>query len=124
MKRKVTEFAKQISIEGLMNFDLLKSGVRTMDFECCENVEQEPFLGTFRVQGMRNGNVYMTEIPPRIRNKAIFRDDNSSFSLGQNDKYYFYFSIPKEQLPEIPEKLVQQASNIAQKVLRQLILKK
>ena len=65
-----------------MTFDMLETGLHTLDFECCEDVETEPFRGVFSVQCMRDGNVYMTEQKKRQRNKPIFRDDNSSLSLG------------------------------------------
>ena len=56
----------------------------------------------------------------RIRNKALFRDDNSSLSLGQNGRYYFVFSMSEERVLELPQQLVRQAKAIANKVLRDL----
>ena len=110
-------------VEGLMTFGMLETGMRTLDFECCEDVEAEPFKGDFHVQGMRDGNVYMQQKPKRVRNKAIFRDDNASLSHGQDKRWYFYFSLDEDQLEQLPDKLVRQAGAIAQKVLRELILK-
>lgn len=110
-------------VEGLMTFGMLETGLRTLDFECCEDVEAEPFKGDFHVQGMRDGNVYMQQKPKRVRNKAIFRDDNASLSQGQDKRWYFYFSLDEDQLEQLPDKLVRQAGAIAQKVLRELILK-
>ena len=46
----------------------------------------------------------------------ILRDDNCSFSLGQDDKYYFVFSLPKQQLNDLPNRLSRQAFSIAHKV--------
>ena len=108
-------------VEGMMTFDMLETGLHTLDFECCEDVETEPFRGVFSVQCMRDGNVYMTQKPKRVRNKAIFRDDNASLSQGQDKRWYFYFSLDEDQLELLPEKLVRQASAIAQKVIRELI---
>lgn len=107
-------------VEGLMVFGKLTTELRTLDFECCEDMEMEPFEGIFKVQGMRDGNLYMTEKPKRIRNKALFRDDNSSLSLGQNGRYYFVFSMSEERVLELPQQLVRQAKAIANKVLRDL----
>ena len=123
MKKIVISTEKQAMIEGLMTLGMLENGLRTADFMCCENVEMEAFSGTFKVQGMRDGNVYMTQQPKRIRNKAIFRDDNASLSQGQDKRWYFYFSLDEDQLEQLPEKLVHQASAIAQKVIRELIKK-
>ena len=124
MKARVTKlFGEQVMVEGLMTFGMLENGLRTLEFECCEDVEAEPFKGDFHVQGMRDGNVYMQQKPKRVRNKAIFRDDNASLSHGKDGKYYFYFSLDEDQLEQLPEKLVRQASTIAQKVLRELICK-
>ena len=122
MKARVTKlFGEQVMVEGLMTFGMLETGMRTLDFECCEDVEAEPFKGDFHVQGMRDGNVYMQQKPKRVRNKAIFRDDNASLSHGQDKRWYFYFSLDEDQLEQLPEKLVRQASAIAQKVIRELI---
>ena len=124
MKARVTKlFGNQVMVEGLMTFGMLETGMRTLDFECCEDVEAEPFKGDFHVQGMRDGNVYMQQKPKRIKNKPIFREDNSSFSHGKDKKYYFFFALDEDQLEQLPVKLVRQASAIAQKVLRELILK-
>ena len=108
-------------VEGLMTFGKQESGLRTLDFECCEDVAAEAFQGDFHVQGMRDGNVYMTEKPKRHKNKPIFREDNCSLSHGKDKRYYFYFSLDEDQLGQLPEKLVRQARAIAQKVIRELI---
>jgi hypothetical protein len=113
----------QVTLDGLMTIGMLENGLRSADFACCEDVEMDAFSGTFKVQGMRDGNVYMTEQPKRVRNKALFRDDNASLSQGQDKRWYFYFSLDEDQLEQLPDKLVRQASAIAQKVLRELILK-
>ena len=112
---------RQVSLDGLMTIGMLENGRKTADFQCCEDIEMETFSGTFKVQGMRDGNVYLTECPKRIRNKAIFRDDNASLSQGQDRRWYFYFSLDEDELELLPEKLVRQASAIAQKVIRELI---
>ena len=104
-----------------MTFGMLENGQRIADFECCEDVEMEQFITKCKVQGMRDGNLYMTELPKRQRNKPIFRDDNASFSHGKDGKYYFYFALDEERIGELPEQLVRQASAIAQKIIRELI---
>ena len=123
MKKIIISTEKQAMLDGLMTLGMLENGLRTADFQCCEDVELDAFSGTFKVEGMRDGNVYMTEKPKRIKNKPIFREDDSSFSCGKDKKYYFFFALDEDQLELLPEKLVRQASVIAQKVLRELILK-
>ena len=123
MEKIIISTERQVTLDGLMTLGMLENGLRTADFQCCEDVELETFSGTFKVEGKRDGNVYMTEKPKRIRNKALFRDDNASLSQGQDKRWYFYFSLDEDQLEQLPEKLVHQASAIAQKVLRELILK-
>ena len=113
----------QVMLDGLLTLGILENGLRTADFQCCEDVLLDAFSGTFKVEGKRDGNVYMTEKPKRIRNKALFRDDNASLSQGQDKRWYFFFSLEEDQLEQLPDKLVRQASAIAQKVLRELILK-
>ena len=79
-------------VEGMMAFGKLETGQRTLDFECCEDVAAEAFRGHF-----------------------------SSLSHGKDKKYYFFFSLDEDQLELLPEKLVNQASAIAQKVIRELM---
>ena len=113
---------RQVTVDGMMVFGQTEDGLKTADFECCEDVEMQAFTAKCKVQIMRDGNVYITELPKRVRNQAIFREDNSSLSQGQDKRWYFYFSLDENELQQLPEKLVRQASAIAQKVLRQLIL--
>ena len=121
--RKSDLLGHQVMVEGMMAFGKLETGRHTLDFECCEDVVTETFEGDFHVQAMRDGNVYITENErkKRIRNRALFREDNASFSLGQDDRYYFYFSLPKQLIDELPQELVRQASAIAGKVLREIL---
>ena len=84
----------------------------------------EPFVADCKVQAMRDGNVYITEKPRRQRNKPLFREDNSSLTLGRDGRYYYVFTMPKERVKELPEKLVHQALAIAQKVERMMAGKK
>ena len=120
-KNQTNNNKRQVTIDGFLTFGELENGLRTADFQCCEDVEMDAFSGTFKVQAMRDGNVYLTERPKRVRNKALFRDDNASLSQGQDKRWYFYFSLDENQLEQLPEKLVRQASAIAQKVLRELV---
>jgi hypothetical protein len=122
--RKSEILGEQVMVEGMMAFGKLENGQRTLDFECCEDVAAEAFHGDFRVQGMRDGNVYMTEKPRRHKNKPIFRDDNCSLSHGHNGKFYFVFTMDDDRLGDLPQQLVQQAGNIARKVLKEIIFKK
>ncbi len=123
MKKIIISTENQVMLDGLLTLGMLENGLRSADFACCEDVEMDAFSGTFKVQGMHDGNVYMQQKPKRVRNKAIFRDDNASLSQGQDKRWYFYFSLDEDQLEQLPDKLVRQASAIAQKVLRELILK-
>ena len=104
-------------VEGLMTLGKLETGLRTLDFQCCEDVQAEAFAGNFKVQGTRDGNIYMMEKPKRKRNTPLFREDNSSLSQGQNKRWYFYFSLDDNQLEQLPEKLIRQATAIAMKCI-------
>ena len=108
----------EMTLNGMMTFGKCENGLHYADFECCEEVEMEPFVGDCKVQVMRDGNVYITERPKRIRNRALLRDDNSSLSLGQNGRFYFVFSLPAAELDKLPAQLVRQASAIAGKFMR------
>ena len=60
----------------------------------------------------------------RVHNTPLFREDNSSLTLGRDGRYYFVFTMSKERVKELPEKLVHQALAIAQKVERMMAGKK
>ena len=121
MKKIIKKQKRQVFVDGMMAFDVLENGLRTADFQATEDVAMEAFSATFKVQGMRDGNLYMTEQPKRIRNKAIFREDNAALSHGKDGRWYFSFSMDADCIGELPEQLVRQASAIAQKVIRELI---
>ena len=124
MKKIIITTERQAMLDGLLTLGILENGLRIADFQCCEDVLLDAFSGTFKVEGKRDGNVYMTEQPKRVRNKAIFRDDNASLSQGQDKRWYFCFSLDEDQLEQLPEKLERQAIAIAQKVLWNLIMKR
>ena len=125
MEKKVSKqtMQRQVTVDGLIVFGQTEEGLRTADFECCEDVQMEAFTGKCKVQIMRDGNVYITELPKRVRNQAIFREDNSSLSHGQDGRYYFYFSLPEELIDELPKELVRQARVIANKVIKSLAVR-
>ena len=112
------------TVNGTMTFGENDNGQKLLDFMCTEYVEMEPFAATCKVQGMRDGNVYITEKPKRVRNTPIFREDNCTFSLGQDGRYYFVFTMEKGQVKQLPDRLVHQSLSIAQKVERVIIKKK
>jgi len=109
-----------ISVDGSMTFGQDNEGLKIADFACAENVMLEPFRGRCFVQMMRDGNVYISELPKKKRNKPLFREDNSSLSKGRDGRYYFYFSLDEEQLQQLPVELVRQARAIALKVANEL----
>ncbi len=115
---------KPLNLDGYMSIEKTDDGLHTADFQCCEDVQMEPFKGTFEVQGMRDGNVYMQQKPKRKKNTPIFRQDNSSFSLGKDDVYYFIFRLPKDQLRELPGKLLKQVKEVVVKIVTELFKEK
>ena len=111
----------QVTLDGLMTIGMSENGLHTADFECCEDAMMEAFTARCKVQLMRDGNMYITELPKRVKNKPIFKIDNSSLSKGRDGKYYFVFMLDEELIRLLPEKLISQASEIAQRVIRELI---
>ena len=111
----------QVTLNGMMVFGTTSNGLNIADFECCEDVALRPYTAKCKVQRMRDGNLYITELKKRVPNKPIFREDNSSLSLGKDGKYYFFFSLPAVLVEELPDKLTQQALAIAQKVVNEIL---
>lgn len=112
---------KNTTLDGMMTFGKLDNGLNALDFSSFEAVEMESFVANCKVQAMRDGNVYITELPKRVRNKPLFREDNSSLTLGRDGRYYFVFALPAEQVKALPEMLVHQSLAIAQKVERMIM---
>ena len=121
MSKKI-EFTeeKPLNLEGLLTILMMENGLHNIDFQCCEDVQMEPFAGDFRVQLMRDGNIYMDEKPRRKRNKPIFRQDHSSLSLGKNGIYYFTFRLPQEEVFRLAGTLVREADEVAKKIITML----
>ena len=112
---------KEITLDGLMTIGRVENMIHA-EFMCCEDVRMDAAVTNCKVQLMRDGNVYITELPKRVKNKPMFRDDNCSLSLGRDGRYYFVFSLPEQLVDELPKQLVRQASAIAQKVMKNLII--
>ena len=112
---------KEVTLDGLMTIGRVENLIHA-EFMCCEDVRMDAAVTNCKVQLMRDGNVYITELPKRVKNKPMFRDDNCSLSLGRDGRYYFVFSLPEQLVDELPKQLVRQASAIAQKVVKNLII--
>ena len=114
---------KPVMLDGYMAVSE-ENNLHILDFVCCEDVQMDAFTGKCKVELMRDGNVYISELPRRHKNKPIFRDDNCSLSHGHNGKFYFVFTMDDDRLGDLPQQLIQQAGNIARKVLKEIIFKK
>lgn len=112
---------KQVTLDGMITFSQFENGMRAADFHCCEEVTIEPFCAHCKVQAMRDGNVYISQLPARKRNRPLFREDNCSLSLGHDGRYHFTFNLPAEHVGLLPQELVRQASVIARKVMMDII---
>ena len=71
MKKIIFSTERLVMLDGLMTLGMLENGLRTADFMCCEDVAMDAFSGNFKVQGMRDGNIYMQEQKKRVRNNAL-----------------------------------------------------
>ena len=114
---------REITLDGMLTVGKLENSLRVAAFECCEDVEVEAFIGRFKVQGMRDGNVYMEELPKRFRNEPLFRLNNSSFTLGRDGMYYYRFRLPESELEQLPNILLRESRQIATKVRKTIINK-
>ncbi len=117
-KNRKKKNQREVTLDGMMTISKSSNNLYQADFQCCEDVKIESFIGRFKVQGMRNGDVYMEELPKRPRNKPLFKLDNSSFSLGRNGLYYFNFRMPESELRALPEQLMKDAREAAGKVIK------
>ena len=121
---KKTQVQRTTTLNGMMTFGLVDNNLHILDFSSTDFAEMEPFIADCKVQAMRDGNVYITEKPKRVRNTPLFREDNCTFSLGHDGRYYFVFSMSKNQVNTLPRQLFDQAFSIALKVSRVILKRK
>lgn len=114
--KKNKKSTRKVMIDGMMTIGKIDNNLHSADFKTYEDVEIEPFIGRCKVQAMRGGDVYITELPKRYRNKPMFRQDHSSLSLGRDGIYYFVFRLPEGELENLPELLVREANEAAAKM--------
>lgn len=114
--KKNNKTKREVTLDGMMTIGMLENSLRTADFECCEDVEVEAFIGRFKVQCMRDGNVYMEELPKRQKNSPLFRLEHSSLTLGRDGWFYFGFRLPESELMVLPRLLRREATQAAEKV--------
>ena len=115
---------KDVNYEALVNLGELKDGLRIANIVSCEDVEVEGFIGRCKVQLLRDGYIEIVQLAKRHRNKPIFRDDNCTFTLGKDGRYYFVFTMPEQLIYEIPGQLRRQAGAIAVKIEEALAIKR
>ena len=118
---KQTEL-KPISVDGMLTIVKDEQGLNLMDFDGYDDFDAREISGLYKVKGSFDSKLIMEEKPKRNRgNKPLFKDDNSSLSLGKDGIYYFRFQLPERMIDELPARLVRQSSAIAQKVIRELL---
>lgn len=118
---KQTEL-KPISVDGMLTIVKDEQGLNLMDFDGYDDFDAREISGLYKVKGSFDSKLIMEEKPKRNRgNKPLFKDDNSSLSLGKDGIYYFRFQLPERMIDELPGRLVRQSSAIAQKVIRELL---
>ena len=118
---KQTEL-KPISVDGMLTIVKDEQGLNLMDFDGYDDFDAREISGLYKVKGSFDSKLIMEEKPKRNRgNKPLFKDDNSSLSLGKDGIYYFRFQLPEHMIDELPTRLVRQSSAIAQKVIRELL---
>ena len=115
---------KDVNYEALVNLGELKDGLRIANIVSCEDVEVEGFIGRCKVQLLRDGHIEIVQLAKRHKNKPIFRDDNCTFTLGKDGRYYFVFTMPEQLIFEIPGQLRRQAGAIAVKIEEALAIKR
>ena len=108
---------ENLEVNGFMVLGEFDNKMRLADFVCSEDVEVTPFRGNCKVQLMHDGNMYITELPKRVKNKPLMRQTHSSFSLGKDKRYYFIFSLSAEDLHLLPALLIKEAKAIVKYIL-------
>ena len=119
--KKKKKQVRMVTLDGMLTIGKLNDNLYQADFQCCEDVEVESFIGRFRVQGTHNGDLYMQELPKRTRNKPLFRLDNSTLTLGSDGMYYFIFRLSESEVKALPELLMKDAREAVGKIVRMIL---
>lgn len=110
-----------LMLGGVMTYGYDDKGRAIADFQNCETgVMVEPFTAQCKVQRCRDGNLYVTRLPKRIRNRPLFRQDHSSVSKGRDSKYYFVMVMDEADAQQMPDALIQEAREAATKLRKYL----
>lgn len=108
---------RMVTLDGMMAFGKLFNGLIVVDFKNYDpEVEVEPVAGRFKGRLMHDGNLYLEQLPRRIRNKPKYRQDHSSVSIGRNGKGYFVMVVDEAELDAFPHILVREANEAAAKM--------
>lgn len=108
---------RKVTLDGMMTYSKLLDGLIVADFKNYDpEVEVEPVAGKFKGRLMRDGNLYLEQLPRRIRNKPKYRQDHSSVSIGRNGKGYFVMVVDEAELDAFPQILVREANEAAAKM--------
>ncbi|MBR5396179.1 MAG: hypothetical protein IK144_13995 [Bacteroidaceae bacterium] len=76
---------REITLDGMMSLGQLENGLRIGRFDCYDFVDMEPFTGNFKVQGMREGRLYLEEKKKRKHRSTDFRTPHAWVSLNCED---------------------------------------
>ena len=108
---------RMVTLDGMMTYGKLFNGLIVVDFKNYDpEVEVEPVAGRFKGRLMHDGNLYLEQLPRRIRNKPKYRQDHSSVSIGRNGKGYFVMVVDEAELDAFPQILVREANEAAAKM--------
>ena len=109
---------EKTSVDGMMSYGQQADGLMTADFQNYDTETcVEEFDGNCHVQRMRDGNLYLTELPKpkhkKGRGEKLYRGADSTLSIGQNHVVYFSFWMDENLLDFAPDALIHQAINAA-----------
>ncbi len=100
---------RTVSVDGFMTYGEWENGQRFADFGSCEEVRMEPYCMTAKVQVMRDGNMYVSQLPKRKRRKPVLKLPHGSLSFGEDGMDRFIFVLPSEQRGEFVKLLGKEA---------------
>ena len=108
-QKKNFQELRTVSVDGFMTYGEWENGQRFADFGSCEEVRMEPFCMNARVQVMRDGNMYVSQLPKRKRHKPVLKLPHGSLSFGEDGMDRFIFVLPSEQREEFVKLLGKEA---------------
>ena len=119
MKTEKCNFSERlVTLEGMMTFCTTENGRHALDFMNCEDADMEAFEIRCKVQGMRDGNVYITELPKALHSRSTLlrKAAHGRLSATKDEAYQLTLKVFKREGLDVKETMLREAIELINNV--------